>query len=147
MTYLSLSLTKYVENLNTEYYKTLLRKIKGLNKRRYIYIYICLWTCGPNSVNIWISILIYRFSAFHIIILKSILPYRSWQADLKMCKWKGPSTKQFEMSTNLVLEEQETHGTMALGSFQKYKYIYIFCWFWTKQLNGERQSLQEMALE
>ena len=58
MTYLSL--TKYVENLNTEYYKTLLRKIKGPNKRRYTYIYIyiyvcvcvCVWTCGPNSVNI-----------------------------------------------------------------------------------------------
>lgn len=43
MTYLSLSLTKYVENLNTEYYKTLLRKIKGLNKRRYIYIYIYVY--------------------------------------------------------------------------------------------------------
>lgn len=37
MIYLRLSLTKYVENLNTEYYKTLLRKIKGLNKRRYVY--------------------------------------------------------------------------------------------------------------
>ena len=51
MTYLSL--TKYVENLNTEYYKTLLRKIKGPNKRihththththTHIYIYIYVY--------------------------------------------------------------------------------------------------------
>ena len=50
MTYLSL--TKYVENLNTEYYKTLLRKIKGPNKRIYIYthththIYIYIYVYG-----------------------------------------------------------------------------------------------------
>ena len=40
MTYLRLSLTKYIENLNTEYYRTLLRKIKGLKKGDiYIYVY------------------------------------------------------------------------------------------------------------
>lgn len=61
MKYLGVNMTKDVKDLNTENYKTLLRKIKGLNKYRDS---TCSWVKRLNIVKIPIvPKLIYRFSA------------------------------------------------------------------------------------